>query len=526
MEPILHSIEIENFRSLPKVIYLLGKKLTIISGHNATGKSTLLGLLAQPFGLESEKDIWGTSFSSKFDQKFKLSARFDHASSEPYRDRYFIDTYAKLHPEGKRVPVALFERTAKENEEKKVRFVAGAVRKSGHGNIEIPVIFLGLKRVYPLGETERPSIHADGLDDEERSFFVENYRRILQEIHTIKNSQQLISGAEKRTLGIETDCYDSLGISAGQDNLGQILAAFISFHRIKKRLNGDYKGALLCIDEVDVTLHPASQRGLLELLFRESQKHNIQIIVTTHSLDFISSAYSYHARGENGLAVWHLKNIKGNVEFQLNPSVQELHRNLHLTKTSQSPSPRISVYFEDEEAKLFFKKLVSVYRKSSLMQCFRLDVLNGGYGTLKKAAKLGFLGLKEAHNALFIIDGDQQINAQDVGTLLSLPGNKSPEKVFGEFLDSLPAEDYFWSDNYSKQDFLSRYPHEKDSRDNWKHWFNNEKCNWGQRAMSQLFKRWREEHENDIDCFLRDLLLKYNGIAKRMNIPSFPLNRP
>lgn len=91
---ILENIEVESFRNLPATTYPLGKRITVIGGHNGTGKSTLLGLIAQPFGM-AIKDIWGYSLSAKFETKFKLSMQYDKYEAGN-RYKYYINTLYRL----------------------------------------------------------------------------------------------------------------------------------------------------------------------------------------------------------------------------------------------------------------------------------------------------------------------------------------------------------------------------------------------------------------------------------------------
>ncbi|MBC5734436.1 AAA family ATPase [Lawsonibacter hominis] len=46
---IIRSIEIEKFRAFQQVSFTLGKRITAISGRNATQKTTVLGMIGQPF---------------------------------------------------------------------------------------------------------------------------------------------------------------------------------------------------------------------------------------------------------------------------------------------------------------------------------------------------------------------------------------------------------------------------------------------------------------------------------------------
>ncbi|WP_140245464.1 AAA family ATPase, partial [Vibrio parahaemolyticus] len=91
----------------------------------------------------------------------------------------------------------------------------------------------------------------------------------------------------KNTLGISTEHYDWQSNSAGQDNLGKILLALISFKRLKNSFPDNYQGGILAIDEIDATLYPGSQVQLLNLLGSIAKKENVQIIATTHSLQML-----------------------------------------------------------------------------------------------------------------------------------------------------------------------------------------------------------------------------------------------
>ena len=48
---VIKSIEIEKFRAIENLNLKIGQKLTAIAGRNATMKSTILGMLGQPFSI-------------------------------------------------------------------------------------------------------------------------------------------------------------------------------------------------------------------------------------------------------------------------------------------------------------------------------------------------------------------------------------------------------------------------------------------------------------------------------------------
>ncbi|WP_370854705.1 AAA family ATPase [Megasphaera sp.] len=52
-------------------------------------------------------------------------------------------------------------------------------------------------------------------------------------------------------------------------------------------LTEDYSSGILCIDEIDVSLHPDAQQRLIDLLDKLSSELNLQIIISSHSLVII-----------------------------------------------------------------------------------------------------------------------------------------------------------------------------------------------------------------------------------------------
>lgn len=81
---IIREVEIERFRSFENVSFHLGKNITAIAGRNATQKTTLLGMVGQPFTISEKSNpmygcetIDGYGFRSQFRDKFKISPKHD-----------------------------------------------------------------------------------------------------------------------------------------------------------------------------------------------------------------------------------------------------------------------------------------------------------------------------------------------------------------------------------------------------------------------------------------------------------------
>ena len=48
-------------------------------------------------------------------------------------------------------------------------------------------------------------------------------------------------------------------------------------------------GGVLMIDEVEISLHPALQRVVLHRLRELARRHDLQVILTTHSMDIVAA---------------------------------------------------------------------------------------------------------------------------------------------------------------------------------------------------------------------------------------------
>ena len=88
-----------------------------------------------------------------------------------------------------------------------IRFVTGGNRKAGKGNIPIPVIYLGLSRLFPIGESNLEKNEVI-LSEKEKKFLYKNYRRILLSYEEDYETINQISKNNIKTLGISATNYD------------------------------------------------------------------------------------------------------------------------------------------------------------------------------------------------------------------------------------------------------------------------------------------------------------------------------
>ena len=302
---VIKRIEIERFRAFENVSLSLGKKITAIAGRNATQKTTLLGLIGQPFTISHShpmygcKTIDGYNFRSQFKEKFKISPRYDKIGTHKWTlilhrgiyegDSYSVESIARRQS----------------GKEPTLRFWNAKSRSRGAGYIQFPVYFLSLSRLFPIGESGKTNSVFLSLTDEEKEYCIKNYRQILSIQHTSAQSTiEVEKGASTRIFaGISDDIHDIFTNSAGEGNVMRIILAVLSFSRLKRLYKNDYKGGILLIDELDATLHGFSQIKLVEYLWKSAGEYKIQIIFTTHSPIVLKRINKYQRQEQKGKGV-------------------------------------------------------------------------------------------------------------------------------------------------------------------------------------------------------------------------------
>ena len=517
----LLKIEINKFRNMKNITIELGQRITLIAGQNGTGKSTILGMLGQPFGMVDAKTLFGKSCKTKFTDIFKMSPDHDI----PGEHLYFLDFRDESITNGKQhIQVKSYSRT---NAKSHIRLVTGATRKVGDGNIDYPVIYLGLKRTFPVGEMSNPQAASAGLEEEEIEEFCEWYSRVIiptsdETIDPVRMSK----AGQKDTLLINAGAYDFLANSAGQDNLGQILSAIISFQRIKKEMGSEYKGGLLLIDEFDATLFPASQFGLMDILYDISPSLNLQIVATTHSTDLISHALTVKSKKDE-ICVNYLRSRSSGVSVEINPPMDAIRSDLLVEPLPAPKGRKVEIWCEDAEAKWFLLKMIP----SRLSK--KCNIVDAGLG----CGELGELAIRKIpalEYVLFVVDADSDKGANNTIKSCSkrfvLPGDgKSPEQSVYDMLSGFDDDDAFWTTcprGYSKQIFLRNWQKENRAHDQdktkkkrriEKTWFREEKASglWGPNG-DRVYKAWSALHESEIEQFVLKLERRVDAVLSRM----------
>jgi len=551
---VFQKIDIRDFRLFHDKSIRLGKYLTVLSGRNSTGKSTILGMIANSAELKKKDGITYSSgkFQADFSELFKGSRTFDAIGA----DRFTItlsdeqgneidmrsfrtawqkkDSYRRKQAKTELNEIEKEEAISEENS----RFRVIPFKKLDNGKkteakFAYPVLYLGLSRLFPLGEARDSDISTKSISfksDEHRAWFIEKYVSILSMQCNVNDiTSYSIGESSKSGIGINTDSYDYLTNSSGQDNLGQILLGLLSFRKLKEEQVDDWKGGIFLIDEVDATLHPAAQEKLLKLFTHEARTLGIQIVFTTHSLSLlrnVSNITAHNSHDENvnnNVELYYLTQANRRLEIKRNIPFTEIESDLCVNSIIQNGN-KIKLYTEDEEARWFLGYLVPEYLPY-------VEVLNVSTGCDQLinfyCADVAYFG-----NTMIVFDGDvkeSQLKVipdayrKNLGNILKLPGEIRPEEVIYRYLLSLPADHEYWSGSAARLGFTWDYFNEhgpesddysnKKEREKYKEWFKNHKSFF---ESTRIMEFWLRDNNDIHQEFRNQFKTIHNRIANRM----------
>jgi len=512
---IIDKIHIEKFRGFKDSEFTLGEYVTLIAGQNGTQKSTLLGMISQPFSitdknhaLYGERPLSGENFRSTFKEKFRLSPQFDLVKEHEWT------LYLKNETE----PFTL-ESINRGKDDPQIRFWRKGNRAAGSGYIQIPVIYLSLKRLIPLGEEDDKKTQKSNdvsLTEGETSWFFKHYQNIMINRSDNLSSVDYVESPNKKTLAISTSSYDWNTNSAGQDNIGKILLAILSFKRLKEKYGSEYEGAILAIDEIDATLYPGSQVKLLEAFQIVCKEFKIQIIATTHSLQLLEKLDKLKKSRSKLFNTIYLVRQDDKIIIEDNLDFEMIIHNLNVSLGQAAPpKPKLPIYTEDKECIHFVKAiLVRTYKDIAFQHDVTLGCRNYIQLATKKIPNFIF------PNSIVVLDGDTRpmLAKKRLKNFVCLPGDLNPESMLATFLYNLPDADPFWklkSLHYSKQHCFMDFSLEDilGDRKEAKLWYNRQldTGNWGGSA-SILYKAFLNTIPDDVEKFKNDFKKAYDLI--------------
>ncbi|BEU87857.1 AAA family ATPase [Selenomonas sp. TAMA-11512] len=505
---------LHKFRQFEEKEIPIAKGLTVIAGHNATGKSTLLAVLANSCEWKTEKPLIKSSFRGEFPDIIKASADHDQTQSNVI-EIIFSDT-----SESKSDFSVPFRTTWQSN---RTRFRLIPKHHGTESKLGYPIIYLGLSRLYPLGEcnssTSLKSVPVITTYFEtnpgDKNWLIETYKRILNQSNILDVDPRLHPDVKQKIFaGVKNEDYNGLCNSSGQDNLGQILLSLLSFRNLKRQLQNNsapWNGGIFLIDELDAALHPAAQVRLLDLLSKESIELGLQIVFTTHSLSMLEHFYKNDGSPRYvDSTVVYITTQNDALSVEETPPLSMIRNDMLVVDPATLSLSPVLVLTEDAETRWFLGEILP----ENIKRQIRMPEMGWGCEELVKFNQETFPALEKS---LIVVDGDFKLDDAKEYNLLVLPGNNSPEGVIYDFLKSLQPDHTLLNnslginkralDEYGP--FSSKYYDLTLDRKKYKKWFrdNNDHL-----MALNVISYWREQHKNEIDSFVEKFQSKLSSI--------------
>lgn len=564
----ISKLDIKNFRAFEgEYSFEFVRGVNCLSGHNATGKSTILAILSNCGELKKKdgEQLNGKAFRGEYSQLIKGDVNKDKTGdvcklyfddlpkvsedkSNPFVNELSFRATYQNSKITKRVEKLvdpeknLYEITKKDiirnNERyrlipKKIKSVRETEKK-----LNWPIIYLGLSRLFPVGESE--SLAQTSIKTEYDEEISNKHREILSSNDKYLSLVNVDTDVtQKRGVGFDTEEYSYKANSSGQDNLGQILLALYSFEHLKKTYEY-YSGGLLLIDELDATLHPAAQNRLLDFIVEKSQELELQIFFTTHSQTLLEHINKRNDRVSKLQRVsnHYLNNSRGSIELKIDPPTKYIKNNLQETYSGMLSSNRIVIITEDDVGRWFLNKILEKNKFKYGSNIFMPDIFIG-WTELIKLIRNDYSTFK---NHLIFLDPDlsckdnrAQLNNlvsgteyrnhinKDNGNIFFVELDNNIEREFYDYLFSLNKNDEFFYDAYIEELGLSYnslrnagpntnpYNNKEKELDKIKAWFNDNKY-----IIDVAFDYWYESEKNKLDSFYKKFNTAFNRLFNQL----------
>ena len=523
-------IEINLFRSIENQTLDLGENVTIISGKNGTLKSCILGLLAHPFSSPNgATDAFGINLKTDMRDVFFLSPEKDNRE---YRYKMRLETIdGDLISE----PVRVYLR----EKEDRFRVTVGLGNRSGQGNFSLNTAYINLNRLLPIIETDAKR-NSNKIDNELREFVSDGYCRILQKEEFLDPSQ-VFEKKKKSTFSPSPDApSDYRSISAGEDNIGHILNKMFGF--VSNQFDDNSLQGILCVDEIEASLHPVAQRNILQYLINWSNRYRVQVVVTTHSLFLIQEALRIQSesKAKDSLVVNMISTayVKANhYNIIKNPSYEAAYKELTFDEMSSLEDVyKINLLCEDIVAETYVRHILSsrtLIKRLSFLHNLSSNETGTSFQTFISLMNNGDRLLR---NSIVLFDPDVNMDCvrKNIKTkkvpFLCLPSiHKVPiEKEIVHYIHDLDGDDPFFrkfdreqaafNNDFSKygiKDFSQNAIDDENNIKQYKNWAKSDK------KFHQYITYYTKSNPDIIGPFRTELLSIINDMATKSGLPKF-----
>ncbi|MDT2673731.1 AAA family ATPase [Enterococcus dongliensis] len=160
----LKKVSIDDFRNLTDLRFDIGSRITVLSGHNGVGKSSLLSLIASTTGT-NKKRLDKKPFQPEFDdyftinsdeplKKYRLICEYETSDEFVFAKRIGFRNDSDSNRGVRALPRTYPKLDSNDTVKSVVEEVKSKLGITDSSRVPIPTIYLSLSRLYPTGETE------------------------------------------------------------------------------------------------------------------------------------------------------------------------------------------------------------------------------------------------------------------------------------------------------------------------------------------------------------------------------------
>lgn len=405
----IQAVEFENFRHISKLQIDFPSPVTVVSGTNRSGKTTLLlSIACSHFDFNKRNYTNGKLERQTWSNVIKLTTHDKQETDWTY--------YLNI-------------KSGDKSERKRGQRKHATKKWNGLGKKEsqiksVNVVYLDLDRILPARHFS-PVLHKKAKNAAGGAVSIKNQNLIeaglsyiLEETYCVK---KLADHLGKDLLGFSAENnYSSYNSASGEDVLSRILIDCIEAP----------KYSLILIDELELGLHPKVQRRLMDMIFEMSNRDHKQFIITTHSGTVLSSV------PDKARVFIDMRN--GTHE-----SVNSISINAALSKMDSDAHPLIDMFCEDECAERIVEKSLQDIEKRNIpgLTSRLFNVIKSGSAAdtysnfIVRGRIYDKVRIKSGH--VCVLDGDMRDKKDKnknllyppIGGLFFLPGNHPPEKI-------------------------------------------------------------------------------------------------
>ena len=418
-------IEFEIFRHIRNLNLQFINPITVISGSNKSGKTSVLLAIACSHYNFRKKDYSKDEFKrTTWGQIMKFTNYDEQQHDWTYYASYRIGNQVPIRKRGQRK----FATKKWNGVAKKESQIGAPVNDNNNGR---KVYFIDLDRIIParkLSSATFRNARNNNINPLQRTI-VSYVSYILEREY---NVGVLYSNADNEVFGYENAGYkySSYNTASGEDVLTRIIEDVVNAE----------EGSLILIEEIEIGLHPKIQRRLMDILYIESQRAKKQFIVTTHSSSILASVLPESR-------VFIENNAEG---FR---AISNISINAALTKMDSYSYPLVDIYVEDGVSKELVMKAVDMTteERAGFCRLVNISIVGSADRTYNYFKTRDILYNKDIVNTGYacVLDGDMKSKRNNDGSL-KYPeeellffhrSDEAPEKMLVKaYIDANPNE--------------------------------------------------------------------------------------